>query len=144
MTIDKPDRPDRGQEAYDYIPDGLRAKIPPLHATDGTADPMVWIKLFTPDCSWTWYVTEASALMRDWHHRSINGGGDHVVFAGESDEVTDVVCFGLVVGHATELGYFSLSEIRRARGALGLPVERDLFFQPAPLSDVCARHARTP
>lgn len=131
------------QEAYDYIPETLRTRIPPLYATDGTSDPTVWIKLFTPDSSWTWYLTEASALMKDGQHRPINGAG-RIAFAGDSAEVVDVVCFGLVVGHETELGYFSLSEIRGARGALGLPVERDLFFQPAPLSEVRARHARTP
>jgi hypothetical protein len=39
-----------------------------------------------------------------------------------------------------ELGYFLLSDIACARGGLGLPVERDLFFQPRPLSEVRARH----
>jgi hypothetical protein len=131
------------QETYDYLPEHLRANIPPLYATDGAADPPAHIKLFTPDSSWTWYVIEASALMKNGQHRPINGAG-HIVFAGDSAEVVDVVCFGLVVGLETELGYFSLSEIRRARGPLGLPVERDLFFQPAPLSEVRARHVRTP
>ena len=82
--------------------------------------------------------------MKDGQHRPIHGAGEHVVFADDNVEVVDIVCFGLVVGHETELGYFSVSEIRRARGPLGLPVERDLFFQTAPLSTVRVRHARTP
>ena len=50
------------------------------------------------------------------------------------------LCFGLVSGHDLELGYFSLSEIDGVRGGLGLPVERDLYFSPCPLSSVRARH----
>ena len=46
------------------------------------------------------------------------------------------------VGHEVELGYFLLSDIACARGGLGLPVERDLFFQPKPLSEVKAQHER--
>lgn len=36
--------------------------------------------------------------------------------------------FGYVIGLEAELGYFSLSELEQIRGALGLPVERDLYF----------------
>jgi len=60
------------QEAHVYIPTELRAEIPPLYATDNDANPTVYIKLFTPDSSWTWYITE---------------------FDGED------LCFGLVIGH---------------------------------------------
>jgi hypothetical protein len=100
-------------EAYVYIPESTRVKIPALGATENEPDPTVWIKLFTPDSSWTWYIVE---------------------FDGEDR------CFGLVAGQAVELGYFLLSDIACARGGLGLPVERDLFFQPRPLSEVRARH----
>jgi hypothetical protein len=41
--------------------------------------------------------------------------------------------FGLVQGLEEELGYFSLSELESVR-VLGLPVERDLYFTPKPLS----------
>ena len=85
-----------------------------FYATDGQSDPTVWVKLFTPDWNWTWYLIE-------WD--------------GED------LCFGFVVGHEQELGYFSLAEIGRVRGGLGLPVERDLYFTPCPLSTVRQRHA---
>ena len=117
MTIEGPYSTGRSHEAYIYVPEDVRAKIPPLYAAEQETDPTVWIKLFTPDSSWTWYITE---------------------FDGEDR------CFGLVVGHEVELGYFLLSDIACARGGFGLSVERDLFFQPAPLSKVRARHARTP
>ena len=97
--------------AFVYIPDELREKIPPLYATEELPDPTVWVKLFTPDSSWTWYITE---------------------FDGED------TCFGYVVGFESEMGYFLLSDITCARGKLGLPVERDLFFTPCPLSAVRA------
>lgn len=103
-------------EAYIYIPEELRPKIPPLYATERDPDPTVWVKLFTPDSSWTWYVTEYDG---------------------------DDTCFGYVVGHERELGHFLLSDIACARGQLGLPVERDLFFQPRPLSEVTATHRET-
>jgi hypothetical protein len=98
-------------EAYVYIPEELRGKIPPLYATDPEPNPTVWVKLFTPDSSWTWFITE---------------------FDGED------LCFGLVVGHEVELGYFSLADITAARGPIGLRIERDLFFHPKPLDDVKA------
>ncbi|HIE38844.1 MAG TPA: DUF2958 domain-containing protein [Anaerolineae bacterium] len=82
--------------------------IPPLYTTEGEDDPLVVIKLFTPDSNWTWYVIESD--------------GD--------------TCFGLVCGHAVEMGYFALSELRDVRGPLGLRIERDLWWEPRPLSEV--------
>ena len=99
------------QAAYIYLPDELKPKIPLLHATENETDPTVWVKLFTPDSNWTWYITE---------------------FDGDDR------CFGFAVGHEAELGYFLLSDIACARGGLGLPVERDLSFSPCPLSTVKA------
>ena len=99
------------QDAYIYLPEDLKPKIPPLYATESETDPTIWVKLFTPDSNWTWYITE---------------------FDGEDR------CFGFVVGHEAELGYFLLSDIAFARGRLGLPVERDLHFTPCPLSTVKA------
>lgn len=103
------------KEARVYVPDDLRAKIPVLYATEGVPDPTAWVKLFTPDSSWTWYMIE---------------------YDGED------TCFGLVIGHEIELGYWNLAEIAGVRGPLGLPVERDLYFTPTPLSGIRAKHKR--
>ena len=100
--------------AYTYVPEDLRSTIPKLYATESESDPKVWLKLFTPDANWSWYVIE-------WD--------------GED------LCFGFVVGHDQELGYFSLADIGKARGGLGLPVERDLYFTACPLSAGRQRHA---
>jgi hypothetical protein len=91
----------------------MRESIPKLYATEGHSDPTVWIKLFTPDSNWTWYLIE-------WDGQDL--------------------CFGLVSGHDIELGYFLLSDVSHARGPLGLAVERDLYFKPCPLSVARAQH----
>ena len=77
-------------------------KIPKLGDTEHIEDPIVCIKLFHPCSNWSWYITEYSEEER--------------------------LCFGLVVGHEAELGYFSLVELEELR-VRGLPVERDLYWQ---------------
>jgi len=69
---------------------------------------MAMLKFFTPDSSWTWYLVE---------------------FNPEEN-----MCSGLVSGHERELGYFSLQELETIRGPMGLPIERDLHFEPKPVS----------
>lgn len=93
----------------------LRRLLPALRAQEGREDPIVHIKFFTPDSSWTWYVTEGSP------------------------EEGDFIFFGFVVGFEKEWGYFALSELESARGPLGLPIERDLHFEPGPFSEVSKR-----
>ena len=102
-------------EAHDLMPEHLRFQVPRLYATEKTPDPTVWAKYFTPDSSWTWYVTEYDPV--------------------------DKLCFGFVVGLEQELGYFSLQELEEVRGPLGLRIERDLSFKPQPLSHVQSLHA---
>ncbi len=87
----------------------IRSRLPPLYSAETEPDPLLRAKFFTPDSNWTWYVIE---------------------FDGQD------LFFGLVVGFEAELGYFRLSELQEVRGPLGLPIERDLFFTPIPLSHV--------
>lgn len=87
----------------------LLNKLPALYSNENEADPMVICKFFTPDSNWTWYAIE---------------------FDGKD------TFYGLVDGFEEELGYFSLSELESVRGALGLPIERDLYFKPCKLSSV--------
>lgn len=77
----------------------------PLYSTDGKNIKQILVKFFTPDSSWTWYVVEGN--------RQPNG---------------DWSFFGLVDGHEKEWGYFTLSELQEARGNMGLPIERDMYF----------------
>lgn len=85
-------------------------KIPSLYATENETDPVVHVKFFTPDGSWSWYVLEY-----------------------DSDEK---LCFGYVDGFEGELGYFSLEELASVRGGLGLSIERDSSFSAMLLSEV--------
>lgn len=101
---------ERREDACELMPRELREQIPALYGNENIDDPTVWVKWFTPDSSWTWYVTEYDPIER--------------------------VCFGLVDGQMREMGYFSLDEVERVRGPLGLRVERDLYFEPRPLSAV--------
>lgn len=87
----------------------LQKKLPPLYASENEKDPMVICKFFFPDFHWNWYVIE---------------------YDGKD------TFFGWVDGDFPELGYFSLSELKQARGKLGLPIERDRFFKPCRLSKV--------
>ena len=88
----------------------LRRKLPPLDSQDSKGGKAVaWVKYFTPSGSWTWYGVQ---------------------FDGED------TFFGLVDGHFKELGYFSLSELESVNGPMGLPIERDLYWQPKTLEEI--------
>src|SRR5947207_5571288 len=105
------------EERYRYrtVTEGAPRTTSPALPQEAVADPLVICKFFTPDAQWTWYALE---------------------FDG------DDVFFGLVVGLEPELGYFLLSELTRARGPLGLPIERDVHFSPTRLSEVKMFHQR--
>lgn len=102
----------------ELLPAEVRERLPKLYANEGNRDPVVQVKYFTPDSSWTWYATE-----------------------GQPEE-DDFLFFGYVIGFEREWGYFVLSEMESARGPLGLPIERDLYFTPAPISEVLKREGR--
>jgi len=62
-------------------------------------------------------------------------------FATEGEEDgNDFRFFGYVIGFEEEWGYFMLSELQSARGPLGLPIERDLYFKAGSFSEVIRRY----
>ena len=63
------------------------------------------VKIFTPDGGCTWLLTELNP----------------------ENEVAFGLC-DLGLGYP-EMGYVTLDDLRRLRGGLGLPVERDLHFE---------------
>lgn len=87
----------------------LLKQLPPLYSQENNPDPLVVCKFFFPDFNWTWYAIE---------------------FDGKD------TFYGYVAGDEPELGYFSLSELEKTRGKLGLSIERDLYFKPRRLSEV--------
>ena len=90
------------------IPQTLLSDIPDLYATEEQKDPLCYVKLFTPDSNWTWFIIEFSKANRS-------------------------TCYGYVQGLDSELGYFTLEELESVHGPLGLAIERDLAFTPTPL-----------
>ncbi len=92
----------------------IRGKLPPLYSGEEKGlEALALVKFFTPDSGWTWYASE---------------------FDGND------TFFGLAVGFESELGYFSLSELLQVRGTLGLPIERDLHFNPKTLGELLEHH----
>lgn len=89
----------------------IEKSLPALYSQEKNPDPIVRVKFFTPWTSWTWYATEYK----------------------------DGIFFGLVEGQETELGYFDLASLEAIRGPFGLRVERDIHFEPVPLSAVRGR-----
>ena len=84
--------------------------LPKLYEQDSKGlSATAYVKFFTPDSNWTWYVTE---------------------FDGED------IFVGLVDGFNKEMGYFSLKELEGIRGPLGLKIERDLYFKQKTLREL--------
>lgn len=91
------------------IPKEIKDKIPKLYNTEDQKDPIIYCKLFID--SWSWFITELS--------------------------IDDDICFGYVISpFGSELGYFSINEIKKVKGSLGLSVERDEQFKPTKLSEI--------
>jgi len=87
--------------------------LPKLYETETEEDPIAWVKFFTPDSYWTWYILE-----------------------GEKQEDGDWLFFAYVEGMVNEFGYVSLRELEHARGPLGMKIERDIHFLPKPISEI--------
>ena len=91
----------------------LATILPALYTVENEPDPLVKAKLFMPDGPGTWFLLEFDP-------------SDRVVF-----------CYAdLGIPGCAELGYSSLDEIESIRGALGLKVELDEWWEPCPLSEV--------
>ena len=96
-------------DTKELIPKEILETIPKLYDTEEQKDPIVYVKLFLS--GFTWYITELS--------------------------IDEDIAFGYVVStYGSELGYFSLNEIKELKSSLGLKVERDLYFKPTPLSKI--------
>lgn len=104
----------RPSYAMELLDGETRAVLPPLYANEQLGlKAMAPAKFFTPDTNWTWYPTEYDG--------------------------TDIF-FGLVSGYDLEMGYFTLSELEALRGPLGLPIERDRYYEPTDLETIQTWH----
>jgi len=94
----------------ELLPKHIERLLPPLYSQDEKGDEAVaQVKFFTPWTGWTWYASEYDPSER--------------------------LFFGIVIGQARELGYFSLDEMQAIEGPAGLRIERDLNWSPRPLKE---------
>ena len=88
--------------------------IPAIGANENVEDHdavLAPAKLFSPYTGWRWYVTE-------W-------------------DAETGLCFGLVEGFETEIGYFDLTELAEVTVFGGVPaIERDLYWKPQTLGEI--------
>ncbi len=113
------------------LDEATRAKLPELYSNEEKGlDALAQVKFFLPGGSWTWYASEGSPVDEDGYYDT-------------DKEKVDFIFFGLVDGPELEFGYFSLSELESVRSQeLGLPIERDLDFEPTTLKELKEMHKR--
>jgi len=119
----------------------LRKNFPPLYSNEEkeARDTPVVVKFFDPTGSWTWYATEASAVIDGEYFplsRTEKMLAARDIYEIDGKLVDDIIFFGLVDGFCKELGYFSLNELKSVKGSFGLGIERDRHFSGKMLSDV--------
>lgn len=93
--------------AYTYIT--ADDSLPSTREAGDNLDAIARVKLFDPNSSWTWYL------------------------AGYDPDTR--IAWGLVDGFDHEYGSIDMAELTAVRGRLGLPVERDLYWQPRRLTE---------
>jgi hypothetical protein len=96
------------KQARTLVPEEIARQLPALYSQEEQGENAIAVvKFFTPWTNWTWYTSEYDPEQR--------------------------LCFGVIVGHEREFGYFSLRELEAIRGPGGLTIERDLYWKPKPL-----------
>ena len=112
--------PNSGLRRHKLMTKEIGDTIPALYANEQVNDydsVLALAKLFSPYTGWCWFITE-------W------------------DPETGL-CFGLVEGYETELGYFALTELAEATVFGGVPaVERDLYWKPKTLGEIRRESSR--
>jgi len=101
-----------GMRGHKIMPKGLEKKLPPLYSQDGKGmDATVHAKFFDPQGQATWHLTEYDPKTGDAFGHADMGFGEG------------------------EMGYFNVWEIGQTKGKMGLPMERDMYFEPKSLND---------
>jgi len=86
--------------------------LPPLYSQDAKDDPIIYVKLASPDESWVGYLTEGARV-------------------GE-----DFVVFGLFVGAGKSWGQLSVKKLEEGLHNAGISAHEEMSFHPTPLSHV--------
>jgi hypothetical protein len=98
-----------GRRGHKFMTKKLETELPPLYSQEGNDDPTVYTKFFHPYATNEFYATEYDPV--------------------------EGIFFGWINSGQPELGYFSRQELAEI-DSRGLPMERDLYFDPKPLSEV--------
>lgn len=112
-------------------------RLPPLYSQDGRGeDATAYVKFFGSG-RWTWFVTEASALVLDGAGELQEVALDDV---HDPSRVGDIRFFGKVVSglgeDCDELTYFSLLDLAALQfPPFNLGIERDRYFDPTALRE---------
>ena len=88
----------------------IKEKATEQFAKGSDMEQMVVAKFFDPMGSWRWFLM------------NMDKDGDY--------------CWGIVDGHAVEMGSFSMRELQSIQLPLGLGIERDTSFQPIQASEL--------
>ena len=94
----------------DLMTKALEAEFRKIGTQENVRDPIVVCKFFYPAGAGTWYAISYDPEKREF--------------------------FGFVDLLEAEWGYFSLDELEEVKGPLGLGIERDLHWEPVPISQV--------
>lgn len=91
-------------------------KMPKINETSNQKDPICLVHYFNPQGAGNW-------------------------FGIEYDKETGIMygCASIFGDHNDELGDFSIKELEDYRGMFGMSIERDLYWDPKPLSEVKAQ-----
>jgi len=91
----------------------LEQRFASVGSQENVKDPLIIAKFFNPAGAGTWYATEYNPEERIFF-------GYASIFGDWNDE----------------WGYFSLDELQSFKGKFGLGIERDLYFEEKPASQV--------
>lgn len=96
--------------AYNLMPAEISQKVPTLYSTEKESDPIAHVKFFTPDSSWTWFVTEYDPAQR--------------------------LCFGLVIGHENSSVIFLWRKSRKSEARWACRLNETCTGGPLPSPSV--------
>lgn len=130
----------------------LEEKFKKTGRQENNPDPIVVAKFFNPSGSGTWLATEMYYVIKkdlpngevkvgEIEASKFNGDFGSGKYVPDFGVIIDINFFGYVSifgDHNDEWGYFSLSELQTVKGPFGLGIERDLYFEPRPISKVCS------
>lgn len=100
----------------DLMTKALEAEFKKIGCQENVKDPLVVAHFFNPCGAGDWWATEYDPETREFF-------GYVSIFRDHNDE----------------WGPFSLDELESVKGPLGIGIERDLHFEPTPISKVCPK-----